>query len=215
MKTLFNDGEFYNGDYYERGKTSGKGWLENYRWLPRRSFKEAFAFIDYMELNEKDYVLDIGCAKGFLVRAMNGLGIHAEGCDISDYALSFAGVNCWNSSSLESWSFHVNTGYTHAICKDVLEHLTIENLKVLLGLIRSITPKFMCVVPIGDNGIYRIKEYHLEVSHVIAEDECWWVRMFKECGWELIRDSHHVPGLKDNWQVSNRYGNHAYYLQRI
>ena len=36
------NGNFYDADYFERGQETGKGWLQNYRWLPRRTFKEAF-----------------------------------------------------------------------------------------------------------------------------------------------------------------------------
>jgi cyclopropane fatty-acyl-phospholipid synthase-like methyltransferase len=74
-------GDFYDADYFERGRESGKGWLQNYHWMPRRSFKEAFAFISYLELDETHYVLDFGCAKGFLVRAIRELEIMAEGCE--------------------------------------------------------------------------------------------------------------------------------------
>ena len=42
------DGSFYDADYFERGRSTGKGWLMNYHWMPRRTFKEAFAFIDYL-----------------------------------------------------------------------------------------------------------------------------------------------------------------------
>ena len=64
------DGKFFDADYFERGRESGKGWLQNYRWMPRRSFREAFAIIDALDLDETSHILDIGCAKGFIVRAM-------------------------------------------------------------------------------------------------------------------------------------------------
>jgi SAM-dependent methyltransferase len=35
-------------------------------------------------------VLDVGCAKGFLVRHLRHLGVDAWGCDISDYAIANA-----------------------------------------------------------------------------------------------------------------------------
>jgi hypothetical protein len=34
--------------------------------------------------------IDIGCAKGYLVRELVAHGVSATGCDVSDYALSFA-----------------------------------------------------------------------------------------------------------------------------
>jgi SAM-dependent methyltransferase len=214
LSKLFNDGDFYDDNYFERGKSSGKGWLENYRWMPVRSFKEALAYVEQLGLTDNSYVLDVGCAKGFIVRALRTLMIKADGCDISSYALSFAQLGCWNSSTLQSWENHQNFGYTHAICKDVLEHVEIPQLKTLLGLIRSVAPRFMCIVPMGDNGKYRIPEYHMEVSHVIAENEDWWRSIFNECGWKIKCEWKHVPGLKDNWQNNCANGNHVFYMAK-
>ncbi len=206
------DGSFYNYDYYERGPQSGKGWLQNYRWMPRRTFKEAFAFIDYLGLNENSYVLDFGCAKGFIVKALRELEIKADGCDISEYALQFAPENSWNCSTDQSWEEHKNQ-YTHIIIKDVLEHLTKDQLQETLQKFKIVAPKIMCVVPLGDNGIFRIPEYHTEISHLIAEDENWWRNAFWQGGWRVIKECFHVPGLKDNWRHIER-GNYVFVLEK-
>jgi cyclopropane fatty-acyl-phospholipid synthase-like methyltransferase len=211
MLTSYN-GSFYDADYFERGKLSGKGWLENYHWKPRRSFKEAFAFIDYFGLDENSRVLDFGCAKGFIVRALNELEIPTEGCDISDYALSFAPSNCWNCSDPLEW---LSRGYyTHVISKDVFEHLTKSQLQDTLDYLSLVTDKIMCVVPMGDTGVYRIPEYHLEISHQIIENEVWWQNAFCDAGWYVVKDTNHVPGLKDNW-MTTPYGNHVFVLEKI
>lgn len=221
MWTLFDensyknfDGSFYDADYFERGKKTGKGWLENYRWMPRRTIKEAFAFIDYLNLNEDDYVLEVGTAKGFLVKAFRILNIKADGCDISEYALSFAPEGCWNCSDNKTWDEHATTGYTHIVIKDMLEHLTKDQLPLMLENFSKVANIMMCVVPIGDNGVYRIPEYHIEISHRIVEDEKWWAGQFKQKNWELVKHTAHVPGLKDNWFYVPD-GNHVYVLEYI
>ena len=104
------EGTFYDADYFEKGQESGKGWLQNYRWMPRRTFKEALAIADYLELNDSSYVLDVGCAKGFIVKAMRYLDIKADGCDISDYALSFAPEGCWNCTD---WTYGYKNQLKH------------------------------------------------------------------------------------------------------
>lgn len=189
------NGSFYDADYFENGRVTGKSWLMNYKWLPRRSFKEAFAFIDTLKLDETHYVLDFGCAKGFLVKALRELEIMADGCDISEYALSFAPHGCWNCALEEKWE---NKRYTHVLAKDVFEHLQEAQLMECLEKISTISSVIMCVVPMGDNGVYRIKEYHTDLSHIIAENETWWRNHFR-AGWNIVLDINHVPGLKDNW----------------
>jgi cyclopropane fatty-acyl-phospholipid synthase-like methyltransferase len=205
-------GDFYDENYFENGQESGKGWLQNYRWMPRRTFKEAFAIIDYLNLDDNSYVLDVGCAKGFIVRALRELEIKTDGCDISDYALSFAPEGCWNCTS---WESHYNFGYTHIIVKDMLEHLTIPQLDEMLQTFKNVAEYILCVIPIGDNGLYRIPEYHMEVSHLIAENEEWWSNKFIENGWTVEKHTPHVVGMKDNWQNhANGLGNHVFVLKK-
>ena len=205
-------GDFYDDQYFENGKQSGKGWLERYRWLPRRTFREALAFIDYLGLDDNSYVLEVGTAKGFLVKALRILEIKADGCDISTYALSFAPDGCWNSSDPKTWEEHANMGYTHIVIKDMLEHLTKEQLPTMLDNFAKVAKKMMCVVPMGDFGRYRIPEYHVEISHLIAENEIWWINVFQSHGWQVVKHCNHVEGIKDNWfYVPN--GNHVFVLE--
>lgn len=56
----------------------------------RDSVKEAQTIASIPGLRN---VLDVGCAKGFLVKALRNLGIQAYGIDISEYALSKAEAN--------------------------------------------------------------------------------------------------------------------------
>jgi hypothetical protein len=203
------DSSFFDKDYFENGIGSGKSWLVNYHWMPRRTFKEAFGFIDYLGLDESSCVLDFGCAKGFLVRALRILEIISYGCDISDYALSFAPKGCWNSSDPAQW---INRQYTHVIAKDVFEHIPSDELKETLIKLSLISPIIMCIMPMGDKGVYRIREYEADASHIIAEDEKWWIKKFDESGWKVKKSTPHVPGIKDNWAYVKN-GNHVFVIE--
>jgi len=208
----FPNGKFFDADYFERGKQSGKGWYENYRWMPERSMKEAEAVIKALNLNKNSKVLDVGCAKGFLVKALRNKRIKADGCDISEYALNFAPKGCWICDMVNLWD---NRQYTNAFCKDVLEHCNLKQLDVLLKCIAKVSSVFMCIVPMGDSGKYRISEYVNEISHIIAEDENWWRKTFNRNGWKIISETAHLPGLKDNWQsFADGIGNRVFILWR-
>lgn len=204
---------FYDEQYYENGPQSGRGWLSNYRWLPRRTFREAFAIIDFLNLDENSYVLDVGCAKGFIVRALRELEIPADGCDISSYALSFAPNGCWNCYDPISWHEHAHLGYTNIIIKDMLEHLTVDQLYGMLDNFSIVTNKMFCVVPLGDRGVFRIPEYHTEVSHLIAEDENWWRNAFWKRGWRVIKEAYRINGMKDSWAHIEK-GNYVFSLEK-
>ena len=204
-------GDFFDADYFENGRETGKSWLVNYHWKPQRSYREAFAFIDYLGLDSNSRVLDYGCAKGFLVKALRELEIKADGCDISKYALSFAPEGCWNCDDEKEWEGRKGS-YTHIICKDTLEHLSPARLDSLLKRLRSMASVFMCVVPMGDSGTYRIPEYHLDRSHIIAENEQWWMSRFIANDWIIKKHSERVNGLKDNWSHYEN-GNHVFVLR--
>lgn len=209
------DESFYNEDYFQNGKQSGKSWYENFRWMPRRTFKEALAFIDTLDMNDDSFVLDYGCSYGFMVRALRILNIKADGCDISKHALSVANPDwCWDCSNIENWYERLNK-YDYVIAKDVLEHLTIPQLEQTLENLKSATvlnSKMMIVVPMGDFGVYRIPEYHYDKSHILAECEEWWISMFENNGWSVIEDYNHVDGIKDSWYDVKTWGNHVFIL---
>ncbi len=61
------------------------GYRYDGRWVP-----VAKDIIDRYDLQPGDRVLDIGCAKGFLVKDLLAQGIDAYGVDVSEYAL----MNC-------------------------------------------------------------------------------------------------------------------------
>ena len=78
----------YDFDYFDGEREYGYGGFRyDGRWLP-----VAKDIIDYFDLRAGDRVLDIGCAKGFLVKDMLIAcpGVEVFGIDISRYAL----LNC-------------------------------------------------------------------------------------------------------------------------
>jgi len=72
---------FFDG---ERDQGYG-GYSYDGRWVP-----VAKDFVDHWNLKSGERVLDIGCAKGFLVKDLMGVcpGLEAFGIDISDYAVT-------------------------------------------------------------------------------------------------------------------------------
>ena len=58
------------------------GYKYDGRWIP-----VAKEIVSRYNLKKGDKVLDIGCAKGFLIKDLLSIGIDAYGIDISEYAL--------------------------------------------------------------------------------------------------------------------------------
>jgi len=73
----------YGEMYFDGPRDYGYGgYRYDGRWKP-----VAKDIVDHFKLKPGDRVLDVGCAKGFLVKDLLALGINAYGLDISSYAL--------------------------------------------------------------------------------------------------------------------------------
>ena len=69
--------------YFDGSREYGYGgYRYDGRWQP-----VAKDIVEHFDLKPGDRVLDVGCAKGFLVKDLLALGIDAYGLDISNYAL--------------------------------------------------------------------------------------------------------------------------------
>jgi ubiquinone/menaquinone biosynthesis C-methylase UbiE len=73
----------YGFDYFDGDRMYGYGGYQyDGRWVP-----VARNMIHHFKLQPGHRILDVGCAKGFLVRDLKESGIDAYGIDISEYAL--------------------------------------------------------------------------------------------------------------------------------
>jgi hypothetical protein len=96
--------------------------------------------------------------------------------------------------------------------KDVLEHVNeLKMLDLLLGLKKTGAEIFV-IVPLGDCGRYRIAEYEQDITHVIKQDECWWINMFVSAGFKIDNFRYDYHGLKQNWIDKNPHGNGFFFL---
>ena len=196
--------EMYDEDYFERGPESGKSLYEAYRWLPWRMARAAKAIVDAFGLKPGDTVLDVGCAKGFLVRALRFFDIEADGVDVSRYALSHADPNV-AAYLFEAEGFwrtmdeHEPAPYDLAICKDVLEHLTCGEIADLLRNTAKVARRLFAVIPLGDGERFTVPQYNADVTHITPRPVRWWRDRLEAHGWRITRVAFKFPAFKESW----------------
>lgn len=205
----------YDEDYFENGPKTGKSLYTNYKWLPETTIPIAHHLATFLNLKPQDKLLDFGCSKGFTVKAFRLLGIDAYGVDISEYAISHVDEStrpyCRLISDFEyPFNFDIDT----LITKDVLEHLTESQLRLFLMNYGKHVKNMLHIMPLGDNGTYRLSEAHLDPTHILAENEEWWSYIFEECGFEVKDIRHTIFGVKDNWLVKNAKGIGFFHIQK-
>jgi SAM-dependent methyltransferase len=197
--------KLYGEDYFERGLALGISGYMNYSWMPELTVRMAHYILRELEIAPHARVLDYGCAKGYLVKALRILDINAYGVDISDYAVSEVPREiesfCHVISSPENlldW----NLRFDWVISKDVFEHIAEAELPLVLRSLHSITENLFVAVPLGcddHSGKFVIPAYNNDVTHVTIKTKAWWTALFEEFDWQVEQVSDYFLGMKENW----------------
>jgi 2-polyprenyl-3-methyl-5-hydroxy-6-metoxy-1,4-benzoquinol methylase len=194
----------FDEKYFEDGVRNRVSAYENYRWMPERTIREASSIINNIPF---DNVLDYGCAKGFMVYAMRLLGKEAFGVDVSDYAVKNSHPKVRDYLSVIQSAEDIKGGWDLIIAKDVLEHIPKELLPETLAAFRRRCKHLFVAVPLGDGRRYRIREYEMDVTHIIREPEEWWLTTIVEAGFKIKYFDYQFHHLKENWTVNHPHGN--------
>ena len=210
------DQKFYDASYFETGTSDKKSCYENYRWIPELTIPMAESIVNYLKITKDQKILDYGCAKGYLVKALRFLKYEAFGVDISEYALDKIDDNikkfCKKIDDLNPNTF-LDIDFDWVIAKDVFEHMSVAQIENMLKSYKNNCRNMFLVIPLGDDGKYRINEYHEDQSHVQMNDEEWWKSLFERSNWKIKSFEYTVKGVKDKWVDSHEKGNGFFTLE--
>jgi SAM-dependent methyltransferase len=194
----------FDEKYYEDGINNHISGYENYRWMPERTIREATSIIEKINF---ETVLDFGCAKGFMVYAMRLLGKEAYGVDISDYAVNAGMPEVKDYLSIINSVDDIKGNYDLIMAKDVLEHVPYDVLPSILKAFRIRCRNILVAVPLGDNKKFRIRQYEMDVTHVIREPEEFWLKALGDAGFKIKFFDYQMGHLKGNWTKTHQFGN--------
>lgn len=190
----------FTREYYEEGPDHGLSNYRSFRWLPEASIPCAARMMKYLGAKFGDRVHEVGCAKGFIVKALRILGFDATGNDISNYAIENCDpevkpfVHCGFSPIMAQW----------IVAKDVAEHVQPSELPSFIdAIVHSMKQGALLIVPLGDSstGEFRTPQDNADSTHVICWSMAEWLA-FIQARMNLIpRDlvvqgAYHLPGVK-------------------
>lgn len=207
----------FDCDYYENGLATGRSCYVNYRWMPELTIKMAHNIAKHLKLKEDETVLDFGCAKGYLVKALRILDIPACGCDISDYAINQTDADVRDFCQVikdEKNLFPFENKFSWIISKDVMEHMTEDEVENFLSQAGAKTGRMFHVIPLGDGEKFNVPEYQLDKTHKLAKSKDWWSKKFEEAGWAVEVFDHNMKGIKDNWTGRYPLGNGFFIIKK-
>lgn len=211
----------YNEDYFERGVQLGISGYTNYSWMPDLTKAMARFLTAELSLYGKT-VLDYGCAKGYLVKALMQEGVDCYGFDISEYAISKAHDDvrerCYSPSQTSLERLLLDTRIETVVSKDVLEHLDEGQLYEFLKCVKDSSVKYVyIVVPLSseDDHPYVIPAYENDITHILRKSKEWWIdKLTTHLGFKLIFCSYSHGPVKENWTGIWPKGNLFAYLTR-
>jgi len=189
------------------GVESGKSNYENYQWLPDLTLPMVIYMKRFLGIRDGDKVLDYGCSRGFMVKAMRMMSVDAVGFDVSEWAVS----NC-DSAVKEHVSNELKVepmSYDFVIAKDVMEHLTREQLIDILPKLMAATRKAMLIiVPLTaqDGGPYLCPKDECDPTHKIRWNLSSWLAFLGQVDRRIVvSGSTFVPEIKQAnsaWEAS-------------
>ena len=188
----------YDSDYYLHGMESGKSLYTNYRWLPELTIPMVKVICYHLNLKAKHSVMDFGCARGYVVRALVECGIHRVfGTDISKWAIKNADESIRDKlTHIDDLSYDYDCDWT--LAKDVLEH--IQDVYVAVdNLMKHSSRGVFAIVPLGNgNSRYVCDAFEKDVTHIHRLTLPEWLAMFVRPGWS-VEARYRIQGIKDNW----------------
>ena len=174
----------FGRDYFDGDRTCGYGgYRYDGRWRP-----VAQKLIEHYGLKTGDRVLDVGCAKGFLVHDLREAlpGLEVEGVDVSAYAIEQAmpttkdRLRVGNVVSLpfEDGSFDL------VLAINVLHNLRLYDLERGLNEIQRVSRRDAYIV----NDAYRNEREKVNLMYWQLTCECFftpqeWEWLFERCGY--------------------------------
>jgi 2-polyprenyl-3-methyl-5-hydroxy-6-metoxy-1,4-benzoquinol methylase len=180
-------GDWYDRGYFEDGTKSN--WPDGYQWQSFAGvFTETAAFLA-STFAEATSFLDVGCAKGFLVRALREMGKECWGVDHSPWALEHAEPAAFPyliRGSAEAIA--IERRFDIVLAFDLLPHLTEEQASQFLSTAREWTDvALVAVIPSFETEEqerrYPQADDDADLSHILMRSRRWWHERILRAGW--------------------------------
>lgn len=186
----------FDRDYFMDGINTGKSNYVEYSWKPLLTIPACQRVAEYLGMRPMDSIVDIGCARGFGVKAWRQLGYRAYGYDISRWAIG----NCdpdvteWVSNEFPSRSFD------WANLKDLAEHVPMMELgRMINALSFKITKGMLFIVPLAEktDGRYIRDEDEMDSTHLIRWTLDDWIDFLERHAPDFnVNASYNIHGIK-------------------
>lgn len=171
--------------YFDTDRRYGYG---GYNYDPKFFSEVVKDFIDYYSIGPTDHILDVGCAKGFMLHDFKQTlpNLNVAGIDISDYAIGksmdsvapYLTVGCCSKLPYDDDQFDL------VIAISSIHNLDLDGVRLALKEIMRVS-KGPCFIKV--NGYKNLRErealekWNLVAKTTLHENE--WLELFEEVGY--------------------------------
>lgn len=219
VKRVMDDsdpGAIYSEAYFMDGQNQKLSNYFSYTWKPAQTLPHAIYVSRHLGIQQGHTVLDVGCAKGFFVKAMRMMGFEAFGYDISKWAIE----NCDPEVSefVSTELIAPPRSYDWITLKDICEHVEKTELIALVQkLSRAARRGLLIIVPLSayTGGRYVRDEDEADVTHLhrwTLSD--WLIFLIEHTKDFTVSGSYYIKGIKECC-VARRMGCGFFTLTRI
>lgn len=170
----------------------------DYRWLGQPTIDMAKSLIKLLGITWGETTCDVGCARGFCVRAFRELGYSAYGYDISRWAVE----NCDETVRAYVSNKFPSQPYDYFTLKDLAEHVPVAELSTMIvKLLELVKNSILLIVPLShqSGGPYVRREDNLDQTHLNRWPLESWLDFLTSLAHPdkfIVSGSWHWPGIK-------------------
>jgi hypothetical protein len=186
----------YGESYFMNGPAAGLSNYIAYSWRPDLTVPACQKIMHYIGAHPYDSILDVGCARGYYVKALRQLCYHAHGYDISEWAIA----NCDPDVKEFVSNDFPKRAFDWAILKDCAEHIYPKDLFILVNTLNDrVTKGILLIVPLAESrgGRYIREEDERDVTHVNRWTLTDWMTFLEEAAPDFnVNASYNIHGIK-------------------
>ena len=170
--------KIYDRDYFENGVATKKSTYTDYNWTRLGSYFQKTAKHIVDRFNPKS-AFDVGCAKGFLVKALCELGVDAYGIDPSEYALKEAHPDIKERLTPGiAQSIPLGDNECDLVtCFDVLEHIPEKDVAKVLEEMLRVTKEWLIL-----RLVTKKLPGDIDKNRSTIHDKEWWHKQIEKAG---------------------------------
>jgi len=166
-ETVKEASTIFNREYFEDG-------TKGYRLY--RDFPSNYKTLEVILERKPESVLELGCARAYIVKKLEDRGIRAVGVDVS--------LHCWHTRVTDSfvlydvtkvpWPFG-DKEFDLCFSKDFMEHLPEDKLPVIIKEMARVCKRALHGITFSDHPFAKD-----DPTHKTLKPKEWWIQLFKQ-----------------------------------